>query len=94
MRRTEAVLNVATQRRRLGRILRGTRSFLESEISWVLVDNIRGESNIMVIINLLPGLFSKYADVVLWWKVLTQKLFRLQQGRQDRHADVPGVHPQ
>ena len=41
--------------------------FLESEISWVWVDNIRVESNIMVIINLFPGLFSKYADVVLWW---------------------------
>lgn len=46
--------------------------FLESEISWVWVDNIRVESNIMVIINLFPGLFSKYADVVLWWEVLTQ----------------------
>ena len=51
--------------------------FLDSEISWVWVDNIRVESNIMVIINLFPGLFSKYADVVLWWEVLTQNFFRL-----------------
>ena len=42
--------------------------------------NIRVESNIMVIINLFPGLFSKYADVVVGGKC-SHKTFQVAAGQ-------------
>ena len=47
-------------------------------MSWV--DNIRVEYNIVVILFLFPGLYSKYADVVLGGK-FSHKTFQVAAGQ-------------